>query len=199
MLGVDRLHGFLAHFGLGAATGVDISGERRGILPNPAWKKQRFKNAADQVWFPGETVIFGIGQGYLIVTPIQLAHMTAIVASRGKSFKPRLVKAFREQARQDRNVGQPGRKVEGASPGTGIGINGYRVMNDGTGRRSQWARSTDRGKTGPAQFFTVAQREIHEAAQTSACTITVGSSLCAGGHRSRSGAHRKRQHGTAAR
>ncbi len=58
------------------------------------WKKARFKNPADQVWFPGETVIFGIGQGYLNVTPLQLAHMVSIVASRGKSYQPRLVTGY---------------------------------------------------------------------------------------------------------
>ena len=49
------------------------------------------------MWFPGETVSFGIGQGYLIVTPMQVAHMTSILASRGKSYQPRLVTAYREQ------------------------------------------------------------------------------------------------------
>ncbi len=97
MMGVDKLSGWLAHFGLGSPTNIDISGERKGILPNPAWKKARFKNPADQVWFPGETVSFGIGQGYLVVTPLQAAHMAAILAMRGKSFKPRLIGAFREQ------------------------------------------------------------------------------------------------------
>ena len=78
-------------------TGIDISGERKGILPTPEWKKARFKNPADQVWFPGETVSFGIGQGYLIVTPLQAAHMASILATRGKSYQPRLVTAYREQ------------------------------------------------------------------------------------------------------
>ena len=86
-----------AHFGFGQPTGIDIGGERKGILPSPEWKKQRFKNPADQVWFPGETVNFGIGQGYLVVTPLQLAHMASILATRGKTYQPRLVKAFREQ------------------------------------------------------------------------------------------------------
>ena len=97
MLGVEKLSGFLAHFGLGQITGIDIGGERRGILPSPEWKKARFKSPGDQVWFPGETVIFGIGQGYLNVTPLQAAHMVSILASRGKSYQPRLVKAYREQ------------------------------------------------------------------------------------------------------
>jgi penicillin-binding protein 2 len=169
MLGVERLSGFLSHFGFGAVTGVDISGERKGILPNPAWKKARFKNAADQVWFPGETVIFGIGQGYLVVTPIQLAHMTAIVASRGKSYKPRLVKAFREQGTGKIENVPPNlvEEVDVASPENWqVAINGMvRVMNGGTGARSQvGAEYQIAGKTGTAQVFTVAQNERYNEA-----------------------------------
>jgi penicillin-binding protein 2 len=164
MLGVDHLSEFLSHFGLGAPTGIDIGGERKGILPNPAWKKARFKNAADQVWFPGETVIFGIGQGYLIVTPMQLAHMTSIVASRGKSYQPRLVKAYREQGTGKIEPIPPKllETIDVASPANWqVAVNGMiKVMNGGTGSRSQaGAQYQIAGKTGTAQVFTVAQNE----------------------------------------
>jgi penicillin-binding protein 2 len=164
MLGVDHLSEFLSHFGLGAPTGIDIGGERKGILPNPAWKKARFKNAADQVWFPGETVIFGIGQGYLIVTPLQLAHMTSIVASRGKSYQPRLVKAYREAGTGKIDPVPPKllENISVVSPDNWkVAVNGMvRVMNGGTGSRSQaGAQYQIAGKTGTAQVFTVAQNE----------------------------------------
>ena len=102
-------------------TNIDISGERKGILPTPEWKKARFKNAADQVWFPGETVIFGIGQGYLIVTPMQAAHMASILASRGKSYRPRLVTAYREQGTGKIEKIEPKllETIEAARPRTG--------------------------------------------------------------------------------
>jgi penicillin-binding protein 2 len=169
MLGVDRLSEFLSHFGLGAPTDIDIGGERKGILPNPAWKKARFKNVADQVWFPGETVIFGIGQGYLIVTPLQLAHMASIVASRGKSYQPRLVQAYREQGSGKVEPIKP-RLVENidvASPEQWkVVVDGMvRVMSGagGTGRRSQvGAQFQIAGKTGTAQVFTVAQNEKYK-------------------------------------
>ena len=122
MIGVDRLSGFLAHFGLGQVTGIDISGERKGILPSPEWKKAYYKkNTALQTWFPGETVIFGIGQGFLNATPLQLAHMTSIVASRGKSYQPRLVTAYREQStgRPSRSRPNYSRNIEVASPENG--------------------------------------------------------------------------------
>jgi penicillin-binding protein 2 len=167
MLGVERLSGFLAHFGFGELTGIDIAGERRGILPSPAWKKARFKKPADQVWFPGETVSFGIGQGYLTATPLQLAHMTAIVAARGKSYKPRLVKAYREQGSGKVENVTPNlmEEVAVASPDNwNIAINGMvRVMNGGTGARSQvGAEYQIAGKTGTAQVFTVAQNQSYK-------------------------------------
>ena len=89
---------FLAPFGFGSLTGIDISGEKPGLLPSQEWKRKAFARPADQVWFPGETVNFGIGQGYFLVTPLQLAHYTSILANRGKSYKPRLVTGVRDPA-----------------------------------------------------------------------------------------------------
>lgn len=90
-LGIEKMTAFLAHFGFGATTGVDIVGERSGLLPTPTWKKKRFK----QPWYPGETVITGIGQGYTLTTPMQLAFATAMLANGGTGVKPRLVKGIR--------------------------------------------------------------------------------------------------------
>jgi len=167
MLGVEKLSGFLAHFGLGQITGIDIGGERRGILPSPAWKKARFKSPGDQVWFPGETVIFGIGQGYLIVTPLQAAHMVSILASRGKSYQPRLVKAYREQGTGKIHPITPKlvESIDVAKPEDWqVAINGMiKVMNGGTGARSQvGAQYQIAGKTGTAQVFTVAQNQSYK-------------------------------------
>ena len=95
-MGIDRLHDALAQFGLGSATGIDIGGERKGLVPSPEWKKKAFKRKDLQTWFPGETVITGIGQGYMLATPLQLAHAAATVSMRGKRFAPRLVTAMRD-------------------------------------------------------------------------------------------------------
>ena len=97
-LGIDRLHDFLAQFGLGAATGIDIGGERSALLPSREWKKKAFKRKDLQVWFPGETVIAGIGQGYMLATPLQLAHVAATISMRGKRFAPRLVTRIRDSS-----------------------------------------------------------------------------------------------------
>jgi penicillin-binding protein 2 len=167
MMGVDKLSGWLSHFGFGAPTDIDIGGERKGILPTPAWKKARFKNAADQIWFPGETVSFGIGQGYLVVTPIQAAHMTSILASRGKSYQPRLVTAYREQGtgKVEKIAPKLLETVEASPENWKIITDGMvRVMNGGTGSRSQvGAEYQIAGKTGTAQVFTVGQHESYKA------------------------------------
>lgn len=88
-LGIDKLTDFVRHFGFGEKTGIDIHGEVSGLLPTPEWKKRRFK----QPWYMGETVIVGIGQGYTLVTPLQLAHATATLANRGTAIQPHLVNA----------------------------------------------------------------------------------------------------------
>ncbi|HMM46935.1 MAG TPA: penicillin-binding protein 2 [Thiobacillaceae bacterium] len=91
-MGIQRMHDYLAQFGLGAQTGIDLEGESAGLLPSPEWKRRRWK----QPWYPGETVIAGIGQGYHLTTPLQLAMATAMLANGGKHVEPRLVDAVRE-------------------------------------------------------------------------------------------------------
>ncbi|EGW22578.1 penicillin-binding protein 2 [Methylobacter tundripaludum] len=88
MLGIDRMHDFLQHFGFGEKTGIDLSGEKPGLMPSREWKRSQ----RNQSWYPGETLITGIGQGYLQVTPIQLAKATATLANKGKVVTPFLVK-----------------------------------------------------------------------------------------------------------
>ena len=86
-LGIENLAAFVRHFGFGRKSDFDIKGEIEGLLPTPEWKKRRFK----QPWYPGETVIVGIGQGYTLVTPLQLAQATAILANNGVAMRPHLV------------------------------------------------------------------------------------------------------------
>lgn len=95
LLGIDRISELLDHFGFGKATEIDIGGERTGILPSRDWKRRAFKDPEQHNWYPGDTVNIGIGQGYLTVTPMQLAHATAVIAARGKRYQPRLVQAIR--------------------------------------------------------------------------------------------------------
>ena len=89
-LGIDKLTDFVRHFGFGKESGIDINGENGGLLPTPDWKRRRFK----QPWYMGETVIVGIGQGYTLVTPLQLAYATSVLANKGIAMRPHLVNAI---------------------------------------------------------------------------------------------------------
>lgn len=86
-LGIDELHSFLQKFGFGEKTGIDLVGEKTGLLPSREWKREQ-KN---QSWYPGETLITGIGQGLNQVTPLQLARATATLANKGVVVTPFLV------------------------------------------------------------------------------------------------------------
>jgi penicillin-binding protein 2 len=86
-LGVDKIAKWARAFGLGEKTGIALDDERSGTIPDTAWKMKRYR----QPWFPGETLSVAIGQGYVTVTPLQLANMMAAVANGGKLFQPRLV------------------------------------------------------------------------------------------------------------
>jgi penicillin-binding protein 2 len=91
-MGIDRMHDYLAKFGLGEKTGIDLDGESPGLLPSRDWKQRRW----NKPWYPGETVIAGIGQGYNLATPLQLATAVAMIANGGKRIEPRLVQAVRD-------------------------------------------------------------------------------------------------------
>ncbi|MCC6595372.1 MAG: penicillin-binding protein 2 [Rhodanobacteraceae bacterium] len=91
-MGIDRFSAYLSRFGFGQATGVDLIGEGSGVLPSREWKRARF----NQPWYPGETVIAGIGQGYWIVTPLQLANAVATLAARGVPHTPHLLRAVQD-------------------------------------------------------------------------------------------------------
>ncbi len=86
-LGVDRIAKWSRAFGLGEKTGIALDDEKNGLIPDTQWKQKRFR----QPWFPGETISVAIGQGYVTVTPLQLANMMAAVANGGKLYRPYLV------------------------------------------------------------------------------------------------------------
>ncbi len=164
-LGIDRIAAFLQPLGFGRVTGIDIGGEKPGLLPTPEWKRSAFKRPEDQVWFPGETVNMGLGQGYLLVTPLQLAHITGIIAERGRSFRPRLVKGMRTPAGDLRSLAPVEDK-----PILGVADSDWTLVINamiGTTKCAQYCGTAwyaflkvgyvVAGKTGTAQRFTVAQ------------------------------------------
>src|SRR3984885_1215500 len=162
-IGAEHIADFMSPFGYGQLTGIDISGEKPGLLPSPEWKRQAFKRPQDQIWFPGETVNFGVGQGYLLVTPLQLAHVASVLAERGKSFRPRLVTGVRDL---DGSVKQMA--VAELPSIDGIATDAWDLVLRGmmgaatygtAAAISKGASYTIAGKTGTAQVFTVAQNE----------------------------------------
>ena len=174
-LGVDRIAAFLAQFGYGQVTGVDIGGEKPGILPSPEWKRKMFKRPEDQVWFPGETVNFGIGQGYLLVTPLQLAHIAGVLGERGRNFRPRLVTAMRDASGQMRRI-EPieDKPIVGVSEDAwNLVVNGMIGATEckaycGTAHVAfNGSAYSVGGKTGTAQVFSVAQNEKYVASKVS--------------------------------
>jgi penicillin-binding protein 2 len=158
-IGIDRLHEFLAGFGFGARTGIDVSGELGGLLPSKAWKRR----ARNEPWFPGETLIVGIGQGAFLTTPLQLAAATAALAARGRYVQPRVARATEV----------PGSESEREIPAAirQLPLSPHRVdaviasMTDvvesdrGTAKRIRTDAYRIAGKTGTAQVFTVGQKE----------------------------------------
>lgn len=91
-LGIEAIARFMAPFGFGQRTGIDLPGEASGVLPSPEWKRKHFSSKENQQWFGGETLSVGIGQGYNAYTPLQMANALATVLNGGAVFRPHVVK-----------------------------------------------------------------------------------------------------------
>ena len=163
-MGIDRLAAGARRFGFGEATGIDISGESSGVVPSPEWKRTRYTRREDKVWFPGETVIAGIGQGAWSVTPIQLAHATATLAARGARYAPRLRVGVENALTGDTTWDEP-RRVEGVEDVDPVH---WQIINDSMVSVTSGPRGSARarfekitysvaGKTGTAQVVGIAQ------------------------------------------
>jgi penicillin-binding protein 2 len=149
-MGIDTIASFAKRFGLGRETGIELPSERSGIVPSTVWKEK----ARHEQWFPGETISAAIGQGYVTVTPLQMAHLTAIVANDGFSYRPRLVRAIMDRASgQLQEVKPVAENRISFKPGTldiiKDGLAG--VVTEGTGTRAKSSLVTIAGKTGTAQ------------------------------------------------
>ena len=164
-MGIDRMSSFLEKFGFGIRTGVDSTGERDGLLPSREWKRR----TEGMPWFPGETLITGIGQGALLVTPIQLANSTAAFSVKGQRYQPHLVKSVEKV--QGNNMIEIASRV----------ADRYQILREnnwehvhkamvnvvhslrGTAFRiSQGIQYKVAGKTGTAQVYEIAQDEEYD-------------------------------------
>lgn len=165
-MGIEAIAGFMAKFGLGSRSGIDLEGEAAGVLPSPEWKMKRFRRPEQQKWYAGETISIGIGQGYNAYTPIQLAVATATLAANGDMYRPRLVSHIDNLRTGERRHLEPVlvrrlalRKehlefVKRAMAG---------VNREGTGARAfAGAEYTSGGKTGTAQVIGIKQNEKYD-------------------------------------
>ena len=100
-MGVDLIHDQLMPFGFGRLTDIDVQGEVTGALPSTEWKRRRFKTAATQKWYAGETISLGIGQGYNNFTMLQMATAVSTLATGGQRFKPRLVRDIEDVVKHE--------------------------------------------------------------------------------------------------
>ena len=149
-MGIDTIASYAKLFGLGSPTGIELPSERLGIVPSTDWKQK----VRSEQWLPGETISASIGQGYVTVTPIQMASLTATVANNGVPVRPRLVKAVMDRA-TGRVLELPSVPLSRLSikPDTLAIIRNALagVVTEGTARSAKSSLVTIAGKTGTAQ------------------------------------------------
>ena len=164
-MGITPLHDYLSLFGFGRRTGIDLHGESAGLMPSEEWKRK----AKGQAWFPGETVITGIGQGFTLATPLQLAIATATLSTRGVRLRPQVV-LRRDDTTTQSTVDLVPETLDSIAPN--LESNWQSVIDamadvvhgpTGTARRiGVGATYRIAGKTGTAQIFSIAQDEEYD-------------------------------------
>ena len=165
-MGIDLISEYMSEFGFGQRTGIDLGGERTGVLPSREWKAKAFRKPEAKRWYSGETISVSIGQGYNNFTPLQVAHATGVLVSGGKVATPRLVTGFQdavsgeitEKPLEDFHVLKlPDQHVSLVKEAM------YQVTQEGTARLAfQGALFPAGGKTGTAQVFSLKQGETYD-------------------------------------
>ncbi|MCK4494003.1 MAG: penicillin-binding protein 2 [Methylococcales bacterium] len=160
-LGIDRMYDFMTQFGFNQKTGLDLKGEKKGLFPSRQWKKKHRK----KIWFPGDSVITGIGQGFTLATPIQLAKATATLANYGKAITPHLVDNLVESnitkplsLKPEKTIPLDKNNIEKVIAAM---VNVVHGRGGTAGRISKGISYRIAGKTGTAQVFTVKQHETY--------------------------------------
>ena len=160
-LEIDRIARYATLLGLGRPSGIDLPNEMGGLIPSTEWKRRTQK----AVWYPGETVSVAIGQGQVLVTPMQMARLAAVIANGGRLVKPHLLKSVRGLPDASPQI----ERVDlGLKPWVleAVRAGMIAVVDEGTGRRTKLAGITIGGKTGSSQVVTHARLErdknVHE-------------------------------------
>lgn len=158
-IGVDALHDFGKQFGFGQITGIDLDGERRGILPSREWKRNYYSDPEDQRWYAGETISVAVGQGYNSFTLLQLAQATAVLANDGVYMRPHVVKELIDPTTGavEPTVTEPSHTIDLKPEHLEIIKNALvDVTRIGTARRAfEGAAYEAAGKTGTAQVYSL--------------------------------------------
>ncbi|WII92622.1 penicillin-binding protein 2 [Kingella negevensis] len=169
--GIERIAPYLASFGFGQVTGIDLPGEYRGILPSPEWKAKRFAKGTEKQrhWNPAEMVPVSVGQGYNTYTPLQMAHAIATLANNGTVYRPHLVKEMLDHENQQITVidPQPEKKLPYSQNNFEyIKRAMQRVLQPGgtASKIGNGLHYTMAGKTGTAQVVQIAQDKKYNAA-----------------------------------
>ena len=169
---IDMIASFLKPFGFGQITGIDLDGERKGVLPSTEWKRAAFRKPEQQRWFPGDTISIGIGQGYNSYTPLQLAHAVATLANDGIVMKPHLVKEIENARTGQKTLTVPSEsfRIKLQQKNVDFIKNAMIGVNiSGTGATAfKGAPYTSGGKTGTAQLFQIGANEKYKDAHVSA-------------------------------
>ena len=163
-LGIDRLHDYLTMFGIGQKVSLDMFEESAGLMPSKEWKRITRR----QAWFPGETVILGIGQGYMQVTPLQLAQATTLIASKGVWHRPHLAKEIGGSAPVDEHP-MPNIVLRDSHEWDQVNNGMQAVMHDPRGiarAAAQGAQYRIAGKSGTAQVVAIKQGERYNRDKT---------------------------------
>ncbi|MHA6915244.1 penicillin-binding protein 2 [Ralstonia pseudosolanacearum] len=162
-MGVNAIHDFMKPLGFGQVTGIDIEGERTGILPSTDWKRKAYKRPEQQKWYDGETISLGIGQGYNNFTILQLAHAVATLANNGGVMKPHLVKAVEDSVNKARTLTVPTESYRIPLKQANIDVIKRAmagVVQAGTAAKAfAGAQYAAAGKTGTAQVFSLGKGE----------------------------------------
>jgi penicillin-binding protein 2 len=168
-MGVDAIHDFMKPLGFGQITGIDLPGEVRGVLPSTEWKRNYYKRPEQKKWFGGETISLGIGQGYNAFTMVQLASATATIASGGRKFAPRVVRATQDALTHAQAATTTTEPVDLGYAPEHIAVvrNGLvGVVTSGTSAQVfAGAAYQSAGKTGTAQAVTIGQKDKYNAAK----------------------------------
>jgi penicillin-binding protein 2 len=163
-LGIDRIHDFLDKFSMGRPTGIDLPGEKGALLPSKEWKRKIHK----QDWFGGDTLSAGIGQGFFLATPLQLAHAVAIISQRGDNYQPRVLHATEDPSTRAKTLAEPRQlppvTVKNPRFWDAVITGMIHVVEGGTAHKiGVGAKYRIAGKTGTAQVFTLDQGQRYDA------------------------------------